>query len=48
MVLARKALEAVVRNETDLLAILDGAPMVAATSALPRRADIGDVADQVR
>jgi hypothetical protein len=48
MVLARKALEAAVRNEADLLAILDDVPMIAATSALPRRADIGDAADQVR
>jgi hypothetical protein len=47
-VLARRALEAAVRNEADLLAILDGAPVIAATAALPRRTDIGDAADQVR
>jgi hypothetical protein len=41
------ALEPAVRHEADLLAILDGAPMIAATSALPRRADIGGTADQV-
>ena len=47
MVLARKALEAAVRNETDLLTILDGAPMIAATSALPSRADIGGYIENV-
>jgi hypothetical protein len=36
-----------VRSEADLLAILDGAPMMAATSTLTRRADVGGVADQV-
>ena len=44
LTLARTALQAGVRTEGDLLAILDGAPMIAATSALPRRADIGGVA----
>jgi hypothetical protein len=48
MVLARKALEAAVRDEADLLAILDDVPMIAAMSALTRRADIGAAADQVR
>ena len=43
---ARRA-GAAVRNEADLVAIMDGAPMTAATSALPRRSGIGAAADQV-
>lgn len=40
LILARRALEAAIRNEMDLLALLPPVPMAVAMSALPRGADI--------